>query len=64
MEGHETMMINQAFLAVMHAVGTVKAGEVTTITTVCTGSRIMLSSSIVGEATPKDKSPDRKAIPP
>jgi hypothetical protein len=60
MEGHETMMINQAFLAVMHAVGTVKAGEVTAITTVCTGSRIMLSSSIVAKQLPKIRVPTGK----
>lgn len=49
MEGHETMTSNQAFLAVIHAVGTVNAGEVTFITAVCTGSLFKPFSSIVAK---------------
>jgi hypothetical protein len=49
MEGHETMTIDQAILAVVHRVGTVIAREITAITTVCTGRYLQPFSSIVAE---------------
>ena len=47
MKGHETMMFDQAIPAVVYTVGAVKAREITAITTVCTGSYLLTSSSIV-----------------
>jgi hypothetical protein len=62
MERHETMTINQAFLAVMQTVGTVKAGEVTAITTACTGSRLKPFSSIVAKQLLKVRVPTSEPL--
>ena len=49
MEEHETMTFDQAIPAVVYTVGAVKAREITAIITVCTGSYLLPSSSIVAK---------------
>lgn len=49
MERHETMTTDQAFLAVVHAVGTVIAREVTPFTTICTVGNLQSFASVVAK---------------
>src|SRR5260370_40396451 len=49
MEGHESMTIHQAGLAVVHRIGTVRAQKITWITTLCTISYRQPLSSIVAK---------------
>ena len=49
MERHEAMTTDQALLAVVHAVGTIRTREFTYITAVCTVSFLHSLSSIVAE---------------
>src|SRR5260370_7772333 len=53
MEGHESMTIHQAGLAVVHRIGTVRARKITWITTLCTISYHQPLSSIVAKHLPE-----------